>query len=327
VDAEQQSEVIGEARSVLRAEAEAVSNLVERLGDPFLKAVDLIFSSQGRVIVTGMGKSGAIARKTASTLASTGTPAFHLHPGEGVHGDLGMVTAGDVVIALSYSGETDEVSALLPVLKRMNVSLIAVTGNKASTLAQYADTVLDVSVEREACPHNLAPTTSTTAMLALMDALSLCIMRLRRFTREDYAFLHPAGSLGRRLLLRVSDLMRTGDRVAVCGPDATVRDGLFAITKAQSGCAFGVDPQGQFVGLLSDGDIRRLWLRNERALQLLLADVLNSSPRTVNPDLLVTEALAVMEQEPPIAELPVLDAERRPIGVLNLKDITRAGIL
>lgn len=321
------AEIIEEACRVLRLEADAVRSLADRVGDPFVRAVELLLRVEGRVIVTGMGKSGAVGRKAAATLASTGTPAFYLHPAEGVHGDLGMVTARDVVIALSYSGETDEVSAILPVLKRMGVTLIAVTGNPGSTLASNSDVVLDVSVEREACPHNLAPTTSTTAMLALMDALALSAMRVRRFTSEDYAFLHPAGSLGRRLLLRVCDLMRTGDRLALCATGATVREALFAITKAQSGSVFAVDDAGRFAGLLSDGDIRRLLLRDEGALRLPLEEALNRSPRTIAPDRLVTEALSVMEQPPSCAELPVLDAERRPIGVLNLKDITRAGIL
>lgn len=324
---EDPADIIEEGRRVLRLEAEAVRALADRVGDRFVRSVELILGTEGRVIVTGMGKSGAVGRKAAATLSSTGTPAFYLHPAEGVHGDLGMVTARDVVIALSYSGETDEVSAILPVLKRMGVALVAVTGNPGSTLATNADVVLDVSVEREACPHNLAPTTSTTAMLALMDALALAVMRVRRFTSEDYAFLHPAGSLGRRLLLRVADLMRTGDRVAICGPGATVREALFSITRAQSGSVFAVDEQGYFVGLLSDGDIRRLLLKDETALRLPLEATLNRSPRTIGPDRLVTEALAVMEQPPSCAELPVLDPERRPIGVLNLKDVTRAGIL
>jgi arabinose-5-phosphate isomerase len=320
-------DILAEARSVLLLEAEAVAALAERVGEPFVEAVHLLVGAPGRVIVTGMGKSGAIARKSAATLASTGTPAFYLHPAEGVHGDLGMVTGSDVVIALSYSGETDEVSAILPALKRLGVTLIAVTGRGASTLADNANVVLDISVQREACPLNLAPTTSTTAMLALMDALAVCAMRARRFTREDYALFHPAGSLGRRLLLRVCDLMRTGERLAICGPETTVGEALFAITKAQSGSAFGIDGEGRFIGLLSDGDIRRLWLRDRDLVDRLLSEVLNEGPRTIGPERLVTEALQLMEQHPPCGELPVLDDERRPVGVLNLKDCARAGIL
>jgi arabinose-5-phosphate isomerase len=206
------------------------------------------------------------------------------------------------------------------------VKLVAVTGNPASTLAETADAILDVSVEREACPLNLAPTTSTTAMLALMDALAIGAMHVRQFTRDDYALFHPAGSLGRRLLLRVSDLMRTGDRLALCSPDATVRDALFTITRAQSGCVFAVDDDGRFAGLLTDGDIRRLLLRDRDALELPVSEALNQSPRTSHPERLVSEALLVMEQQPPCGELPILDPAGRPVGVLNLKDVLRAGI-
>jgi len=320
-------DILSEAREVLRLEAEAVAALAERLDESFARAVGFLVGTSGRVVVTGIGKSGAVARKGAATFSSTGTPALYLHPAEGVHGDLGMVTAGDVVIALSYSGETDEISAILPALKHLGVPLVAVTGRPAATLGSAADVVLDVSVAREACPHNLAPTTSTTAMLALMDALAVCAMRVRRFTREDYALFHPAGSLGRRLLLRVRDVMRTGERVALCSPAATVRDALFAITRAQSGSAFGVDEAGRFVGLLSDGDIRRLLLRDEGALARDLFPHLNPTSRTTTPDRLATEALQVMEQHPPCGELPVLDEDGRPVGVVNLKDVVRSGVL
>jgi len=319
-------ELIAFARSVLDAEAEAIAAAGSRLGDDFANAVGRLAATGGRVVVTGIGKSGAVARKCAATLASTGTPAFYLHPAEGVHGDLGMVTGADTVIALSYSGETDEILAILPALKRLGVVLIGVTGNVRSTLAENADVVLDVSVEREACPLNLAPTTSTTVMLALMDALAVSVMHVRQFTREDFALYHPAGSLGRRLLLRVRDLMRTGDRMAVMRPEATVRDALFAITKAQTGSVFAVDEDGQFLGLLSDGDIRRLLLQDEQALRRTMEGALNRNPRSTGPERLVTEALQLMEQAPPCGELPVLDPHGRPIGVLNLKDIAKAGI-
>ncbi len=318
--------IVAAGRDVLRREAEAILGLSDRLGGEFEQAVQLLVSAAGRVVVTGMGKSGAIARKAAATLASTGTPAFYLHPAEGVHGDLGMVTRGDVVVALSYSGETDEMLAILPVLKRIGVRLVAVTGQRGSTLAGAADLVLDVTVPGEACPLNLAPTTSTTAVLALLDALAVAAMHVRRFTPDDFALYHPAGSLGRRLLLRVGDLMRTGERMALCPPDASVRDALFAITRAQSGSVFVVDVEQSLVGLLTDGDIRRLLLSDEAALGLPVTAALNRAPRTTGPDRLVTEALQLMEHSPPCAELPVLDEERRPIGVLNLKDIARAGI-
>jgi len=321
-----QDDLLEAGRQVLLLEAEAIQGIAARLNGAFTRAVELILACDGRVVVTGMGKSGAVARKTAATLASTGSPAFYLHPAEGVHGDLGMVTGRDVVVALSYSGETDEILAILPVLKRLGVKLVAVTGNPVSTLAETADAVLDVSVEREACPLNLAPTTSTTAMLALMDALAIGAMHVRQFTRDDYALFHPAGSLGRRLLLRVSDLMRTGDHLALCSPEATVRDALFTITRAQSGCVFAVDAAGRFAGLLTDGDIRRLLLGDRDALEQPVAQALNRNPRTSHPERLVSEALQIMEQHPPCGELPVLDHDGRPVGVLNLKDVLRAGI-
>ncbi len=314
------------AREVLAQEAEAILSLRTRLSDSFERAVEVLLKTDGRTAVTGMGKSGAIARKAAATLASTGTPAFYLHPAEGVHGDLGMVARGDAVVALSYSGETEEILAILPVLKRMGVTLIVVTGRGSSTLAQAGDLVLDVAVEREACPLNLAPTTSTTAMLAVLDALAIAVMDARGFTREDYALYHPAGSLGRRLLLRVSDLMRTGERLAMCPNSATIRDALFTITKAQSGCVFVLDEAGRFQGLLTDGDIRRLLSADEQAFGRPVFEYLNRRPRRTTPDRLVTEALQVMEVDPPCSELPVLDHDGMPLGVLNLKDIARAGI-
>ncbi len=319
-------ELLDTARDVLIQEADAVRALASRLGDDFVRVVEWMVECRGRVVVTGMGKSGAVARKGAATLASTGTPSFYLHPAEGVHGDLGMVTPDDVVIALSYSGETDEILAVLPVLKRLGVVLVAVTGNVRSTLAESADATLDVSVSREACPLNLAPTTSTTTMLALLDALAVAAMRARRFSHEDYALFHPAGSLGRRLLLRVGDLMRTGDRMALCSPGATIQDALFAITRAQAGCVFAVDGEGRFAGLLTDGDIRRLLLRDKGAFDWPVSEALNTHPRHTTPDRLVTEALALMEQPPACGELPVLDEQDRPAGVLNLKDIAKAGI-
>jgi arabinose-5-phosphate isomerase len=324
-NADLQAETVSHGQAVLREEAAALVRLADRLDASFAAAVEAVLSTSGRVVVTGMGKSGAIARKSAATLASTGTPAFYLHPAEGVHGDLGMVTRGDLVIALSYSGETDEILAILPALGRIGARLLAVTGRAGSTLAGTADLRLDVSVEREACPHNLAPTTSTTTMLAAMDALAVSVMQRRRFGPNDFALFHPAGALGRRLLLRVADLMRTGDRMAVCDEQAPVRDALFAITKAQSGCVFAVNAEGRFQGLLTDGDIRRLLLRDDQALARAVGSVMNRGPRATTGDRLVTEALQLMEQPPACGELPILE-NGRPIGVLNLKDLARAGL-
>ena len=328
--AEQQPDgpgVLPTGRRVLQEASDALSMLASRLDENFVRAVTLLLDCRGRVVVTGIGKSGAVARKAAATLASTGTPAFFLHPAEGVHGDLGMVTQGDLLLALSYSGETEEVLAILPSLRRIGTRLVAVTGNPGSSLAESADVVLNVAVEREACPLNLAPTTSTTAMLTLLDALAVAAMSERRFRSEDYAIFHPAGSLGRRLILRVRDLMRTGDRLALCTDRETVRDALFRITRAQAGSVLVVDDDGRFRGLLSDGDIRRLLLRDESALAHPVAGLFNEKARTITPERLVTEALHLMEQAPPIGELPVLAEDRTILGVLNLKDVARAGIL
>jgi arabinose-5-phosphate isomerase len=315
------------AQRVLQMEAEAIEALVGRLGDSFVRAGRLILGCSGRVVVTGIGKSGAIARKIAATLASTGTPALFLHPAEGVHGDLGMVTHGDVVLALSYSGESDEIVAILPVLKRLDVKLIALTGKPRSTLGEQADVVLEVAVAREACPLNLAPTASTTAALALGDALALAVMSERRFTHEQFALFHPAGALGRRLLMRVGDLMRTGEMLATAPVGTRVREALFTITRARAGAVNVVDDDGRLLGLMTDGDIRRLLIDDESALARRVESVFNPRPRTTTPDRLVTEALARMEQAPPITEMPVLDAEGRVVGVLNLGDIVKAGIV
>jgi arabinose-5-phosphate isomerase len=320
-------ELLGLARDVLRMEAEAVAALADRMGEPFVQACRLVLECRGRVVVTGMGKSGMIARKIAATLASTGTPALFLHPAEGVHGDLGMVAAGDVVLALSYSGENDELMAILPVLKRLALGLIALTGSPRSTLAQHSEVVLDVSVPREACPHNLAPTSSTTAALALGDALALAVMRARRFTPEQFALFHPAGTLGRRLLLRVGDVMRTGDGIPRVPPETSVHDALFAITKALAGAALVLDAEDRFLGLLTDGDIRRLLLADESVLRCPIGAVMKASTRWSAPDRLVTEALHEMERDPPISEMPVLDETGRLVGYLHLKDIVKAGIV
>jgi arabinose-5-phosphate isomerase len=320
-------ELIAMGREVLGMEAEAVSALAERVDESFARACRLMLECHARVVVTGMGKSGAIARKIAATLASTGTPALFLHPAEGVHGDLGMVTAGDVVVALSYSGESDEIVAILPVLKRLGIRLVALTGNRRSTLAQHSEVVLDVSVPREACPHNLAPTSSTTAVLALGDALALAVMRARRFTPDDFAVFHPAGALGRRLLLRVGDLMRTGDGIARVAPETPLHDALFAMTKALAGAALVTDGDGRFVGLVTDGDIRRLLLADEGVLRRPIGEVMKPSVRTTAAERLVTEALAEMQKDPPISEMPVLDEAQCVVGYLHLKDVVKAGIV
>jgi len=321
--------ILAAARAVLRMEAEAVAALADRIDAQFARAVELILECRGRIITTGIGKSGAIARKIAATFASTGTPSVFLHPAEGVHGDLGMVTAADLVLSLSSSGESDELLAILPALKRLAIPLIAMTGGPDSALARASDIVLEVRVDREACPMNLAPTTSTTAMLALGDALALAVMELRRFGPEDFALLHPAGRLGRRLLVRVADVMRTNDQVAAVAPDTIVRDALFAITRAQAGAAIVVDANRAVLGILTDGDIRRLLLRDEQGLTRRTGEVMNAAPHALRPDMLAAEALAAMQGPPgkQVGEMPVVDAQGTLVGVLNLKDLLSAGLL
>ncbi len=319
--------VITQGRDILRLEANALLEAADRLGEEFARAVELVLGCEGRVVTTGMGKSGAVARKIAGTLASTGTPALFLHPAEGVHGDLGMVTMGDVLLALSNSGDTEELNAILPAIARIDVPIIALTGHPDSQLGRAAAVVLNTSVEREACPFNLAPTTSTTVQMAMGDALSIAAMRLRRFTSEDYAKLHPRGALGRRLLLTVNDVMRTGDALATVHPETLLKDVLFAITSAHAGAAAVVAADGALRGLITDGDIRRALINDEQSLHKPCGQHMTTAPRTVSPDGLAAETLQTMQGPPQIGEVPVLDADGRVVGMLNLKDLLQAGIV
>lgn len=322
-----------EGRRVLTEAARALDTVAERLAPaPWAEAVRLILGTTGRVVVTGMGKSGVVGRKLTGTLASTGTPALFLHPGEAVHGDLGMLQPPDVVVALSYSGETDELLAILPSIRRLGVPMIALTGRPLSTLGRLSTVVLDVSVEREACPMNLAPTTSTTAMIALGDALAVSVMVARRFTPDQYARLHPAGSLGRRLTLSVQDLMLTGDAVAIVSQSATLRDVVFAITQAHAGAAIVVSADGILAGLITDGDIRRHLLDGHDLLTRPAQDVMNRNPGVLSPDMLASDAHQRLSEFHPrpgstVGEAPVVDAAGRPLGMLTLKDLDKAGIV
>jgi arabinose-5-phosphate isomerase len=324
---------IEHGRQTLRIEAQALLRLAERLDASFARAAELVLGCGGRVVVTGVGKSGAIGRKIAGTLSSTGTPALFLHPSEGVHGDLGMVVRGDLMLALSYSGASDEIIAILPAMKRMSVPIIAMTAGLEPPLAGYADVVLDVSVEQEACPLGLAPTASSTAMLALGDALAVAVMRARRFSAEDYARLHPAGSLGRRLLLTAGDLMRTGEFCANAKEDTPLIDVLFAITAANAGAANVLDSDGRLVGIITDGDIRRCLLKDQQCLSRRAAEVMTRGPRTCRPHQLAAECMAIMQQgvaqqtKRGIGDMPVVDDDGRPLGMLNLKDLLQAGIV
>lgn len=312
------------ARQVLRIESEAVLELAARLDHDFVRALDLILHCRGRVVVSGMGKSGHVARKLASTFASTGTPAFYVHPGEASHGDLGMITDDDVVIALSNSGESSEIVTILPLIKRKSTPLIAMTGRPESTLARGADVHLDVSVAREACPLNLAPTASTTAALALGDALAVALLDARGFSAEDFAQSHPGGALGRRLLIRVSDVMRSGERIPRTAANASIKDALLEISRKGLGMTAVLDGDN-VVGIFTDGDLRRAFERGEK-LDTEVANVMTVNPRRIAPDRLAAEAVALMEEKK-INALVVVDAAGRLVGALNMHDLLQAGVV
>jgi arabinose-5-phosphate isomerase len=313
------------ARDVLAIESAAVAALAQHIDERFIKACQLIFECTGRVVVTGMGKSGHIGDKIAATLASTGTPAFFLHAAEASHGDIGMITAADIVLALSNSGETSELVSLLPIIKRMNVGLIAMTGKPQSTLGRTADVVLEVSVPKEACPLNLAPTASTTAMLAMGDALAVALLEARGFTEEDFARSHPGGSLGRKLLLHVQDVMRTGDQLPTVTPDTKLRDGLLEMSRKGLGMTTVVDEQRRIVGIFTDGDLRRVLDRKFDATQTM-REVMTPNPKTIRPRMLAAEAVHIMETSR-ITALPVIDDDGVLVGALNVHDLLRAGVM
>lgn len=313
------------AKQVIDIEAQACQALSARLDQNFMTACDLIFKCDGRVIVTGMGKSGHIGGKIAATLASTGTPAFFVHPGEASHGDLGMITRRDVVIALSNSGETAEILAILPVIKRLGTPLIALTGRPQSTLAKAAEAHLDVSVEREACPLNLAPTASTTAALVMGDALAVALLDARAFQPEDFALSHPGGTLGRRLLLRVQDVMHTGDQIPKVLYDQSIKQALIVISSGGLGMTTIVDEDQKLLGLFTDGDLRRILDQEEYDLNLPIERVMIRNPLTCAADKLAAEALAIMERNK-INGLIVVEDDGRVVGALNMHDLLRAGV-
>jgi len=314
------------AERVLRIEAEAILGLIPKLDERFERAVELLRGCAGRVIVTGMGKSGLIGRKIAATLASTGTPAHFLHPAEGVHGDLGMVARGDVVLALSNSGETDEALAILPPLKRLGVPILLLTGNPTSSLARQCEVVLDVSVAEEACPMNMAPTSSTTAALAVGDALAMVLLELRGFRPEDYAALHPRGSLGWRALFRVADLMLTGDALPIVPESTPLRDVIVEMTRKRKGMTTVTDGAGRLVGVVTDGDLRRLHLTGKSIDDLSAGQVASREPKTIRSEDLAAKALEVMETWQ-ITSLVIVDEARRPVGLIHMHDILRAKIV
>jgi arabinose-5-phosphate isomerase len=317
------------AREVLALEASAVAALAERVDEAFARACDVILACtqrKGRVVVVGIGKSGHVGGKIAATLASTGTPAFFVHPGEASHGDLGMITPDDVVLAISNSGETAEILTILPIIKRMGVKLIAFTGNTDSSLSKHADAAVNVSVEKEACPLNLSPTASTTAALAMGDALAVALLKVRNFTREDFARSHPGGRLGRRLLLYVEDIMHTGERIPQVSDQASLREALMEMTSKGLGMTAVVDKDNRLVGIYTDGDLRRTLNQEIDVYKVNVADVMNRKPKTIGPGNLAEETVHMMRQLR-INGLYVVDNSNQVLGALNMHDLLKAGIV
>jgi arabinose-5-phosphate isomerase len=316
------------ARRVLKIEADAVLTLAERLDERFNSAVEMILACQGRVVISGMGKSGLICQKIAATMASTGTPALFLHPAEGIHGDLGMLMRGDVVIAVSNSGETEEVVRILPIIKRMGLPLIAMTGNLKSTLARAGDVLLDISIKEEACPLGLAPTASTTATLAMGDALAVALLERRGFKEEDFALFHPGGALGKRLLLRVEDLMHSGAQIPLVSHSTPLKEALFEITTKKLGVTGVADAQGQLIGVFTDGDLRRTMEKGIDVLTLPIHEVMSRNPKRILRTNLAAKALQKMEEHT-ITSLFVFedDSTLEPVGIIHMHDLLRAGVV
>ena len=317
------------AIETLEIEAAAVKKLTERIDKEFIAAVECILACKARVIVTGMGKSGHVGRKIAATLASTGTPSFFLHPAEAFHGDLGMVTEQDVVIAISNSGESSEIVNILPIIRRIGATIIAMSGRRESQLGKFADYFIDISVEREACPLGLAPTASTTATLAMGDAIAMALMSCRNFTSQDFALFHPGGALGRRLLLTVKNVMHTDDDNPLIHKGKTAKDALFVMTDKGLGAASVVDDDGMFLGLITDGIIRRALAKDNNFLDEPVETIMFTNPLTIAPEKMAAQALHVMEQHKPnpVTVLPVIDADKKPIGMVHLTDLLRQGVV
>ena len=314
------------ARQVLDIEAKAIIGLKKNINQHFQKAIQFILRSKGRVVVTGMGKAGIIGQKLSATLSSTGTPSLFVHSAEAIHGDLGRVTKEDVVIILSNSGETDEIKKLLPLFKKIGSKIIAITGNPKSLLGRYSDAVLNTYVEKEACPLGLAPTASTTAMLAISDALAVCLLESKGFKEKDFAFYHPGGTLGKRLLLKVEDIMRTGKVNPIVYEENTVSSVLLKITEARAGSATVVDKNGRLKGIFTDGDLRRHLEIDENLPKRKIKEVMTKNPTTVNKEMLAAEAMRIL-QEKKIDEVPVVDKHKHPIGLLDVQDLLRAGLI
>jgi len=321
-------EVILAARQVLQIEADAVLALMDRIGNDFCRAVDMMLTCQGRVVITGMGKSGLICQKIASTMASTGTPALFLHPAEGIHGDLGMLMKGDVVIAVSNSGSTEEITRILPVIKRMGLPLIAMSGNPNSPLARAGDVFLDISIKEEACPLGLAPTASTTATLAIGDALAVALLSRRGFKEEDFALFHPGGALGRKLLLRVEDLMHQDGEIPMVGEQVPLKEALFEITSKKLGITGVANAEGDLLGVFTDGDLRRAIAQGLDVLNRPICEVMTGNPKRILRTNLAAKALQRME-EFSITSLFVFehDTSQQPVGIIHLHDLLKAGVM
>lgn len=319
------SEIIENAQKVLKTEIEAIQAMSSRLNNNFEQAINLMHKCKGRIIVVGMGKSGIIGRKISATLSSTGTPSFFMHPAEGSHGDSGALMKNDVVLAISYSGETAEIIQMLPLIKRKEVSLIAMTGNMESTLAQKSDVVLDVSVEKEACPLNLAPTASTTVTLTLGDSLAVVLLQKRGFTSEDFLTFHPSGSLGKKLLWKVEDLMHTGENLPIVDQNVTFHEALYVITEKRFGMCFVVNENNQALGIITDGDIRRALNKTPDTSKLLAREVMTKNPKTIDRNDLAASGLSLMERYS-ITSVAILDEDKKPVGLLHIHDLLRAGV-
>ena len=313
------------AKKVLEIEAEAIKNLADNLTDSFDSAVKMISSCKGRIILTGMGKTGIIAQKISATFSSIGIPSLYLHPAEAIHGDLGRVTKGDVILAISNSGETDEIITMLPLIKKIGVKLITLTGNMSSTLARYSDIVINVSVEKEACTLGVVPTSSTTAALAMGDAIAVALIEEKNIKLEDFAFFHPGGSLGKKLILKVEDIMRKEKNVAIVDEDTPVKEVLLEITRAKAGAACVVNKDKKLCGIFTDGDLRRSIEKNKNVLQIPIKEVMTKNPLFIPANTLASEALKLI-QEKQIDEIPVVNEKNEPIGMLDEKDLLLKGI-
>jgi arabinose-5-phosphate isomerase len=319
--------IIDIARKVLKTEAEAVNAMVDKLGSNFEKAVEIIYQSKGRVVVTGMGKSGLVGKKIAATLASTGTPAFSLHPAEATHGDLGMVTSDDIIIAISNSGETEEIIELIPFLKRFNVHLISVTGNPESSLSKASDVTLDVSVKEEACPFGIVPTASTTATMAMGDALAVALLMRRGFKEQDFAFFHPGGKIGKKFFIKVKDIMYTGDKIPKVTIKTPMSKTVIEMSSKRLGHTIVFDDNNKVTGVITDGDLRRgieKW--GGKLFEMTAGEVMTKSPKTISEEELAAKALSIMEGNS-ITALVVTDKDGRVVGIIHLHDILRQGIV